>query len=75
MGVCGWLAIRMAADPAWARTCAFAAIRWQPKQLLRPRTVASLALSAMPAIVVRQFNRALNAFRPSKETVAFKAEY
>ena len=75
MSVCGWLGIRMAADPAWARVCVLAAIRRQPRQLLRPRTVAALALSALPASALRLFNRVVNAVRSHNETVTFKADY
>lgn len=75
MGICGWLGIRMAADPVWARACLMAAIRRQPRQLLRPRTLAGLALSTLSAGGVRAFNKALNALRAHKETIAFKADY
>jgi glycosyltransferase involved in cell wall biosynthesis len=74
MGVCGWLAIRMAADPAWARECLVAAVRRQPRQLLRPRILAGLALSTLPAGAIRLFNRAMNAMRPHNETIAFRTE-
>ena len=75
MGTCGWLAIRMATDPLWARACLMSAIRWQPKQLFRLRTLAGLALSTLPVGGVRVFNKALNAMRAHKETIAFRADY
>lgn len=75
MAICGWLAIRMAADPVWARACLISAIRSQPTRLFRPRILAGLALSTLPAVAVRGFNRALNAMRNHKETVAAKADY
>jgi glycosyltransferase involved in cell wall biosynthesis len=71
---CGWLGIRMAEDPRWARACVVGAIQAQPKVLLRPRTLATFALSSLPTAAIRLFNRALNA-RDHKETVAFKADY
>ncbi len=75
IGGCGWLAIRMAADPRWARTCLVSAIHWQPKQLYRPRTLAGLALSTLPSRAIRVFNKVLNSLRGHKETIAFKADY
>ena len=75
MAVVGWLAIRMAADPRWARACLISAIQLRPTYVFRPRALAGLALSALPARAVRGFNRALNAMRGHKETIAFKADY
>lgn len=75
LGVWGWLAIRMAADPVWARTCLVSAIRLQPGQLWRPRTLGGLALSVLPAGGLRVFNRAMNAVRSHKETIAFRTDY
>ena len=75
IGGCGWLALRMAADPSWARACFISAIRWQPTQLLRVRTLAGMALSTLPGGGVRLFNKVVNAMRPHKETIAFKADY
>jgi glycosyltransferase involved in cell wall biosynthesis len=75
LGVCGWLGIRMAADPAWARTCVLSAIRRRPGQLFRLRTLGTLALSVLPATGLRLFNQAMNATRAHNETVAFKADY
>lgn len=75
MGVCGWLGIRMAADPLWARTCLISAIRARKTLLFQPRTLAGLALSALPARAVRGFNKTLNSMRGHKETIAFKADY
>ena len=75
MGICGWLGIRMAADPVWARQCLIAAIRRQPAQLGRPRILAGLALSLLPVGAIRLLNRALDAMRPHNETVAFRADY
>lgn len=72
---CGWLAIRLAEDRQWARTCLMSAIRFQPRQLLRARTLAGLALSTLPVRMVRLFNKALNATRSHKETIAFRANY
>jgi hypothetical protein len=65
----------MAEDPQWARACLVGAIRAQPKVLFRPRTLAAFALSSLPAAALRLFNKALNATRDHKETVAFKADY
>ena len=75
LGSCGWLGIRLAADPVWARACLTSAIQGQPKVLLRPRVLAGLALSTLPAGAVRAFNRALNWMRPPKEAIGFRAEY
>lgn len=75
LGVFGWLALRMAADPQWARQCFVSAIRLEPRQLLRPRTLGGLALSVLPAGAIRLFNRALNRLRAHKETIAFRADY
>jgi glycosyltransferase involved in cell wall biosynthesis len=75
IGSCGWLGIRMAADPRWARACLLSAIRTQPSHLLRPRTLAGLALSALPASGVRVFNKALNAMRAHRETIAYRPDY
>lgn len=75
LGVWGWLALRMAADPGWARQCFLAAIRLQPWQALRPRTVGGLVLSLLPAWAVRQVNRLINALRPHKETIAVRTGY
>ncbi len=75
IGSCGWLAIRMAADPVWARACLISSIRRRPTQLFRPRTLAGLALSTLPVWVVRAVNGALNAVRAPRETVAFKTDY
>lgn len=75
LGICGWLAIRMAADPAWARECLLEAVRRQPNQLLRPRILLGLALSILPAGAIRTFNRAMKAARSNKETVAFRADH
>lgn len=75
LSVWGWLAIRMAADPRWARECFVSAIRLQPRQLLRPRTLGGLALSILPAPAIRVFNRAMNRMRPHKETIAFRTGY
>ena len=75
MAICGWLGIRMAADPAWARECLMAAIRRQPKQLLRPRILAGLGLSLLPVPAIRLFNRTMDSMRPHKETIAFRADY
>jgi glycosyltransferase involved in cell wall biosynthesis len=72
---CGWLGIRMAADPRWARSCLLSAIRWRPSHVLRPRTLAGLALSALPASGIRVFNRAMNAMRAHNETIAFRPDY
>lgn len=74
MGISGWLGIRMAADPTWARECFIKAIRRQPSQLRRPRVLAGLALSLLPAAVLRLFNRSMNTVRTHKETIAFKAD-
>ena len=73
--VCGWLAIRMAVDPEWARVCFLSAVRSQPSLLLRPRILAGLVLSILPASAICRFNTALNAVRSHKETVAFRADY
>jgi glycosyltransferase involved in cell wall biosynthesis len=75
IGLCGWLAIRLAADPRWARACFVSAIQCKPKQLVRPRTVAGLALSTLPASAVRMFNKAVNAVRNHKEAVAYRTDY
>ncbi|HAL46187.1 MAG TPA: hypothetical protein DCP37_00365 [Dehalococcoidia bacterium] len=75
MGAFGWLGIRVAADPRWARTCLMSAIRRQPKQLTRPRTLVGLALSTLPPRAVRTFNRVLNAVGDRKETIAFREDY
>ncbi len=75
LGVFGWLAIRMAADPQWARECFVSAIRLEPRQVLRPRTLAGLTLSALPASAIRLFNRALNRMRAHKETITFRTGY
>lgn len=75
MGVCSWLGIRVAADPGWARTCALAAIRQRPWQLLRGRTLAALAMSAFPAAGLRAFNRVMNAVRRHNQSGAFRADY
>lgn len=74
MGVCGWLGIREAADPQWARSCLMLAIEGEPKQLFRPRTLAGLALSTLPAGAIRAINKALNMAR-GKQTVAVKTDY
>lgn len=71
----GWLAIRMAADPAWARDCFVSAIKLRPTHVFRPRTLAGLALSTLPARAVRGFNATLNSMRRHKETIAFKTDY
>lgn len=70
-----WLGIRMAADPAWTRGLLMAAFRAQPTQLLRLRPLAALLLSMFPVSAILTFNRAMNALRNHKETIAFKAEY
>lgn len=75
LGVWGWLGIRMAADPVWARKCFLSAIRLQPQQLLRPRTLGGLALSLLPASGVRLFNHGMNAMRDHKENVVFRPDY
>jgi hypothetical protein len=75
LGVWGWLGIRMAADPAWARGCLLESVRLQPKQLFRPRVLGGLALSTLPAGAVRLFNRVMNAARPHKETIAYRTDY
>ena len=75
MGLCGWLGIRVAADPRWARTCLVSAVRWQPKQLLRSRTLAGLVLCTLPTGAIRMFNKVLNAARDHKEIIAFKEDY
>jgi hypothetical protein len=51
------------------------AIRRQPKQLTRPRTLVGLALSTLPPRAVRTFNRVLNAVGDRKETIAFREDY
>ena len=71
----GWLAIRMAADPAWARDCFLSAIRLRPSYIFRPRALAGLALSTLPVGAIRGVNRALNAMRSRKKTIAFKTDY
>ena len=75
LSVWGWLGIRMAADPTWARGCLLESIRLQPKQLLRPRVLGGLALSTLPAGGVRLFNRLMNALRPHKETIGYRTDY
>jgi glycosyltransferase involved in cell wall biosynthesis len=75
MGACGWLAIRVLADRQWARECLILAIRWRPRQLLRPRTLVGLMLSVLPVGVVRAFNKVLNSVGDQKETVAFRTDY
>jgi glycosyltransferase involved in cell wall biosynthesis len=75
LGVFGWLALRMAADPKWARECFLSAIRLQPRQILRPRTLCGLALSVLPVPAIRVFNRAMNRMRTHKETIAFRTGY
>jgi glycosyltransferase involved in cell wall biosynthesis len=75
LGRCGWLGIRMAADPQWARECLLSAIMLRPDQLLRSRTLAGLALSILPARAIRAFNRVLNARMTHRETIAFRAHY
>lgn len=75
IGGCAWLGIRLAADPRWARSCVVLALRWQPRQILRPRMLATMALCVLPAGAVRAFNRALNVAKRRKETVAFREDY
>ena len=75
IGNCGWLGIRLAEDPAWARACLMTAFRSQPSQLLRVRPMAALLFSLLPLSVIRTFNRAMRRIRNHKETLAFKAEY
>lgn len=75
IGGCAWLGIRLAEDPRWARSCVVAALRWQPRQIVRPRMLATLALCVMPAGAVRAFNRALNVAKRRRETVGFRADY
>jgi glycosyltransferase involved in cell wall biosynthesis len=75
MGACGWLAIRVLVDPRWARECLFLAIRWRPRQIIRPRTLLGLALSLLPVGAVRAFNKLLNSVGDQKETVAFRTDY
>jgi glycosyltransferase involved in cell wall biosynthesis len=75
MALFGWLAIRMAADPAWARDCLVSAIKLRPSYIGRPRALAGLVLSLLPAPAVRRVNTALNAMRGHKETIAVKADY
>lgn len=75
MGIWGWLGIRMAEDPVWARSCLISAVQEQPRQLFRPRILAGFVLSALPTSAIRLFNRALNATRTHRETIAFKADY
>lgn len=71
----GWLAIRLAADPAWARSSLMSAIKLRPTYIFRPRALAGLALSILPARAIRGVNRALNAIGSHKETIAYKADY
>jgi glycosyltransferase involved in cell wall biosynthesis len=75
LAMCGWVGLRMATDPRWARACLISAIRSDPALLLRPRTVAGLALSSLPAGAIHRFNQLLNATRRHKETVAVRADY
>ncbi|MDA1166265.1 MAG: glycosyltransferase [Planctomycetota bacterium] len=75
LAACGWLAIRVATDPRWARTCVFSAIRSRRQTLLRPRTVAALILSVLPVAGVRAFNRGLNAVVKSNERIAYRTDY
>ena len=75
LGNCGWLGIRMAEDPEWARACVMAAYRTRRTQLLGPRAAAALALSACPVSMIRVFNRMMTRIRRNKETVAFKEDY
>ena len=75
LGSLGWLGIRMASDPVWARACLISAIRTRPMQLLRPRTLVGLTLSMLPPGGVSAFNRALNTMRAHNETIAVRADY
>ncbi len=75
MGGCAWLGIRIASDPQWSRACLMSALRWQPRQFLRPRTLAALALCTLPAGAVRAFNRVLNTIGNHKETISFRTDY
>lgn len=72
---CGWLAIRMAEDPAWARACFRQALAWQPLLIFHARTLAGVSLSIFPVGIIRIFNRMLNIMRPPKENVVMKKDY
>lgn len=72
---CGWLGLRMAADPAWSREMYLGAIRLRPARLVRVRTLVGLTLSLLPAAASRAFNRSVNALRAPKETLAVKADW
>lgn len=75
IGGCAWLGIRLAGDPRWARSCVRLALRWQPRQIVRPRMLATMGLCLAPETVVRVFNRVLNAALRRNETVGFRADY
>ena len=75
LGNLSWLAIRMAADPGWARACALEAVRRRPRQLLRLRTLSALAVSVLPVSAIRLLNRVMNAMGAHNETIAFKEDY
>ena len=75
LGSCGWMALRLAEDPQWARRCLSSAICLHPKIFFRVRTLIGFFLSILPMRTVRSCNRILNSIHDRKESMAFREDY
>lgn len=71
----GWQAIRVLEDPVWARAQFGAAIRQDPLESLRPKTLVGTALSLLPGRALAGVNRVAYSIRPPREFVAHRKGY
>lgn len=70
-----WIALRVAEDPAWARRCLYGVADVDPVQLLRPKVVATGALSLLPKRQLRLLNWIGYRLRQPREVVAIRDHY
>lgn len=71
----GWQGLRVLQDPRWARECFSMAVRFDPLQILHPRTIVGAGISVLPPRAVSVLNRAANYFIKHRENVVIKEDY
>lgn len=70
-----WIALRVAEDPAWARRCLRSVGGIDPIQLLRPKVLATGALSLLPKRTLRVVNGLGFWLRKPREVVRIRDDY
>lgn len=70
-----WLALRLGADPRWARTCLRLGWRAERAQMMHLKTLLTLGMALLPSTAVRRLNRLGYRLRPPREVVGLRQEY